>query len=59
MEKCDLADVTVLSQRGMGPDWLKLYPFFAPEFLDLMFTSIPQEQHHDTVLAVFIRGQKR
>ena len=53
MEKCGFTDVKVLSEKGMGPDWLRLYPFFTPEFLDLMFASIPEQRHHDTVLAVF------
>ena len=59
MEKCGFADVKVLSEEGMGPDWLRLYPFFTKEFLDLMFESIPEQRHHDTVLAVFVRAHKR
>ena len=58
MEKCGFADVKVLSEEGMGPDWLRLYPFFTEEFLDLMFESIPEQRHHDTVLAVFVRAHK-
>ncbi|MCZ6661974.1 MAG: hypothetical protein O6951_03480 [Actinobacteria bacterium] len=49
----------MLSQQGMGPDWLRLYPFFTPDFLDLMFGLLPKERHDDTVLAVFLRGYKR
>ena len=59
MEKCGFTSVEVLSQQGMGPDWLRLYPFFTTEFLDLMFSLLPKERHDDTVLAVFLRGHKR
>ena len=58
MEKCGFSDVEVLSKQGMGPDWLRLYPIFSGEFLDLMFRMLPRERHDDTILAVFLRGYK-
>ena len=58
MEKCGFSDVEVLSKQGMGPDWLKLYPIFSSEFLDLMFGLLPKERHNDTILAAFLRGYK-
>jgi len=58
MEKSGFQDVEVLSQQGMGPDWLKLYPIFTSEFLDLMFRLLPEERHGDTILAVFLSGYK-
>ena len=59
MRKCGFDEVEVLAQEGMGPDWLKLYPIFTSEFLDLMFGLIPKERHQDTILAVFLRGYKQ
>ncbi len=59
MEKCGFADVEVLSEQGMGPDWLRLYPIFTDDFLELMFGLLPQERHEDTILAVFLQGLKR
>ncbi len=59
MEKCGFEDVQVLSQQGMGPDWLKLYPIFSAEFMDLMFRLLPKERHEDTILAAFLRGYKK
>ncbi len=59
MGKCGFEDVQVLSQEGMGPDWLSLYPIFTKEFLELMFGLLPPEKHEDTILAVFLRGYKR
>ena len=59
MEKCGFGEVQVLSEQGMGPDWLKIYPIFTTEFLELMFGLLPEERHQDTILAVFIRGYKR
>ena len=59
MEKCRFEDVQVLSQQGMGPDWLKLYPIFSAEFMDLMFRLLPKERHEDTILAAFLRGYKK
>lgn len=59
MAKCGFEDVEVLSERGMGPDWLRLYPIFTEEFLDLMFRMLPPERHGDTIHAVFLRGNKR
>ena len=59
MEKCGFEDVQVLSQQGMGPDWLRLYPIFTSEFLDLMFGLLPNERHNDTILAAFLKGYKR
>ncbi len=59
MEKCGFAGVEVLAQRGMGPDWLRLYPIFSREFLEMMFGLLPEERHEDTILAVFLRGRKR
>ena len=58
MGKCGFQDVQVLSQQGMGPDWLRLYPIFTTEFLDLMFRLLPKERHEDTILAAFLRGYK-
>ena len=59
MGKCGFEDVQVLSQEGMGPAWLSLYPIFTKEFLELMFGLLPTEKHEDTILAVFLRGYKR
>ena len=59
MGKCGFEDVQVLSQQGMGPDWLRLYPIFTTEFLDLMFGLLPKERHEDTILAAFLRGYKK
>ena len=59
MGKCGFSDVEVLSQQGMGPDWLRLYPIFTSEFLDLMFQLLPEDRHEDTILAAFLRGYKR
>lgn len=59
MEKCGFADVEVLSEQGMGPDWLRLYPIFTADFLELMFGLLPEERHGDTILAVFLSGHKR
>ncbi len=59
MGKCGFSDVEVLSQQGMGPDWLRLYPIFTSEFLDLMFQLLPEDRHDDTILAAFLRGYKR
>ncbi len=59
MEKCGFEDVQILSQQGMGPDWLRLYPIFTSEFLDLMFRLLPKERHEDTILAAFLRGYKK
>ena len=59
MEKCGFEDVQVLSQQGMGPDWLKLYPIFSADFMDLMFRLLPKERHEDTILAAFLRGYKK
>ena len=59
MEKCGFADVEVLSEQGMGPDWLGLYPIFTADFLELMFGLLPEERHGDTILAVFLSGYKR
>ena len=59
MEKCGFEDVQVLSQQGMGPDWLRLYPIFTGDFLDLMFGLLPKERHEDTILAAFLRGYKK
>ena len=59
MEKCGFSEVEVLAEQGMGPDWLQLYPIFTSEFLDLMFGSLPEERHGDTILAVFLRGYKK
>ena len=59
MEKCGFADVQVLSERGMGPDWLRLYPIFTSDFVDLLCRLLPKERHGDTILAVFLRGYKR
>ena len=58
MEKCGFSQVEVLSKQGMGPDWLKRYPNFSEEFLDLMFRLLPKERHEDTILAAFLRGYK-
>ncbi len=58
MEKGGFNDVEVLSREGMGPGWLKLYPIFTEEFLDLMFGLLPKERHQDTILAVFLKGYK-
>lgn len=58
MEKCGFEDVQVLSQQGMGQDWLRLYPIFTTEFLELMFGLLPKERHEDTILAAFLRGYK-
>ncbi|MEE8551196.1 MAG: hypothetical protein V3T08_08085 [Gemmatimonadota bacterium] len=58
MGKCGFEDVEVLSQQGMGQDWLRLYPIFSGEFLDLMFRMLPKERHNDTILAAFMRGYK-
>ena len=59
MEKSGFQDVEVLSQQGMGPDWLRLYPIFTSEFLDLMFSLLPEQRHNDTILAVFLSGYKK
>ena len=59
MGKCGFQDVQVLSQKGMGPDWLGLFPIFTEEFLELMFRLLPKERHDDTILAVFLRGDKK
>ncbi len=59
MGKCGFEDVEVLSQEGMGPGWLSLYPIFTKEFLDLMFRLLSPERHEDTILAVFLRGYKK
>ena len=59
MEKSGFQDVEVLSQHGMGPDWLRLYPIFTGEFFDLMFRILPEDRHDDTILAVFLSGYKK
>ena len=59
MEKCGFEDVQVLSRQGMGPDWLKRYPIFSADFMDLMFRLLPKERHEDTILAAFLRGYKK
>ena len=58
MEKCGFQDVAVLSEQGMGPDWLRLYPIFTGEFIDLLCRHLPAERQDDTILAVFLRGYK-
>ena len=59
MEKCGFENVQVLSQQGMGPDWLRLYPIFTSEFLDLMLQLLPEERLSDSILAVFLKGYKK
>ncbi len=59
MGKCGFSDVQVLSQKGMGRDWLSLYPIFTSDFLDLMFRLLPKDRHNDTILAAFLRGYKK
>ena len=58
MEKAEFKGVEVLSERGMDPDWLRLYPIFTTEFLDLMVQLLPEDRQGNTILAVFIRGYK-
>ena len=59
MEKGGFEDVEVLSEQGMGPDWLRRYPIFTGEFVELLRRLLPKERHDDTILAVFLRGYKR
>lgn len=58
MGKAEFKGVEILSERGMDLDWLRLYPIFTTEFLDLMVQLLPEDRQGNTIQAVFIRGWK-